>query len=329
MVHPLRKNFLAAISLLALALIGEAACGGVDCRGTLLQVLQKLPTETRNDVVFELFYPLITSGEGYLASGEDGDVFVHEDNVVSQTARWMFRDECRFSGGASRQSNRDFYIKVTLSAVGGASGCEVSPLEEESPIFQQMLGQASSVLAFYRQKQTITDPEVAFLQEQQTHWKPGQIFFFQALSQRKGERLSALGLIDRTSHPGIFSGPYRQIPIQPGEPVFELTRTMNAIPELVGPSLITPWISTVIVHRLGNIGTFAAQERLWAVTPQRQRDLFSRFFHMEADPVPASPLVSTPLFRVSQSAANFVEHFPPTPGLGQFLYLPIKFANTD
>lgn len=326
MVYAFSKNWLAAVSLLAAVLNTELAFAARDCHRTLLQVLQKLPAAKRSDVVFELYYPLVTSGDGYLARGDDGDVFVHEDRIIGQTARWTFRSDCHFSGGASQLSNRDFYIKVTLSPGVGGTTCEVSPLENESPLFQQMLVQASSVLDFYRQKETITDSEVTALEEQQTHWKPGQIYFFQALSRSRGDRLSALGLVDRSPHPGIFSGPYRQIPLHPGQPVFELTRAMNAVPELIGPSLMTPWISTVIVHRLGSIGTFAVQERLWAVTPERQRDLFSRFFGMEPDPDPVTPLVSTPLFRVSQSAANFVEYFPPTPGLGQFFYLPLEFA---
>jgi hypothetical protein len=329
MVRALRKHRLATISLLAILLMGEAAFAADPCQRTLVEILKKLPVEKRDDVVFELFYPLITSGDGFFISGYDGDVYVHEDHIVGQTTRWVFRKECRFSGGASPRSNRDFYIKVTLSPGVGGTTCEVSPLENESPLFQQMLGQAHSVLDFYSEKKTVTDSEILVLQEQQTHWKPEQLYFFQALSRTTGERLSALGLIDRSPNPGIFSGPYRQIPIHPGEPVFEIIRAMNATPELVGPSLITPWISTVIVHRLGTLGRFPVEERLWAVTPQRQRELFARFFHMEPDPIHISPLVSTPLFRVSQSAANFVEHFPPTPGLGQFLYLPIQFAHPD
>jgi hypothetical protein len=329
MVCAFRKHRLATLSLLAILLMGEALYAAVSCRRNLLETLEKLPVEKRDDLVFELYYPLVTSGNGFLTSDQDGDVYVHEDPIVGQNTRWVFRKECRFHGGASPRSNRDFYIKVTLPTGSRGTTCDVSPLESESPLFQQMLRQARSVLDFYQEKQTITEAEVGVLQEQQTHWKPGQIYFFQAVSRSSGERLSALGLIDRSPNPGIFSGPYREIPIHPGEPVFELTRAMNATPELVGPSLITPWISTVIVHRLGTIGTFPVQERLWAVTPQRQRDLFSRFFHMEPDSEQVSPLLSTPLFRVSQSAADFVKHFPPTPGLGEFLYLPLQFASPD
>lgn len=329
MVHASRKHRLATISVLTLLLVGQAAFAAAHCHRNILEILRALPAEKRDDVVFELFYPLVTSGDGFFTSGPDGDVYVHEDHIIGETARWTFRKECRFSGGASQRSNRDFYIKVTLSPGAGGTACEVSPLENQSPLFQQMLGQASSVLDFYRLKKTVSDPELSKLREQQTHWTPEQVYFFQAVSRQTGERLSALGLIDRSPTPGIFSGPYRQIPIHPGEPIFELTRAMNAAAELVGPSLITPWISTVIVHRLGTLGRFPVEERLWAVTPQRQRELFSRFFHMEPDPVHVAPLISTPLFRVSQSAANFVEHFPPTPGLGEFLYLPMRFASPD